>query len=89
MTTIPAALYSVATWDTERQAYTPQRGLSVPSFNMTLSQLRQAVRDLRKCGYTAHRTRGPEGDYDDNDHNVLIERTDGKCWKEIMRAWKR
>jgi hypothetical protein len=83
------ALYSVATWDTERQAYTPQRGLTVPSFNITLAQLRQAVRDLRQLGYTAHRTRGSDGSYDDNDLDVLIERTDGKCWKAIMRAWKR
>ena len=33
-------LYSVGTWDTDKQAYTPQRGLSVPSFNITLAQLR-------------------------------------------------
>lgn len=36
------ALYSVGTWDMDRQAYTPQYGLTVPSFNITLAQLRQA-----------------------------------------------
>lgn len=84
------ALYSVGTYDWERSAYTPQRGLTVPSFNITLTQLRHAIRDLRELGYTAHRKRNPGGDsHDDNDHDVLIERTDGMCWKEIMRNWKR
>lgn len=83
------ALYSVGTWDYDKQAYTPQRGLTVPSFNITLAQLRQAVRDLRKLGYSAHRFRDSDGDYDDNDWTVLIERTDGRCWKEIRKDWKR
>lgn len=82
-------LYSVSTWDTERQAYTPQRGLTVPSFNITLAQLRQAIRDLRRLGYSAHRFRDSDGNYDHNDWSVLIERTDGQCWKAIMRQWKR
>jgi len=82
-------LYSVGTWDTDKQAYTPQRGLSVPSFNCTLSQLRQAIRDLRKCGYLAHRVRDSEGSHDDNDPAVLIERTDGMHWKEIRKKWRR
>ena len=80
------ALYSVATWDTNRQAYTPQRGLTVPSFNITLTQLRQAVRDLRRLGYPAHRLKHLDGC---NDHDVLIERTDGECWRSIMRRWRR
>jgi hypothetical protein len=82
-------LYSVGTWDMERQAYTPQRGLSVPSFNITLAQLRQAVRELKRMGYGSYRLRGPDGSHDTNDPAVLIERTDGKCWKNIMREWKR
>ncbi len=40
--------YSVGTWDSEAQAYTPQVGVTVPSINITLAQLRQAVRDLRR-----------------------------------------
>lgn len=40
------ALYSVGTWDPLKQAYTPQRGLSVPSFNITLAQLRVALKEL-------------------------------------------
>jgi hypothetical protein len=89
------ALYSVATWDTNKQAYTPQCGLSVPSFNITLSQLRVALKELRQMGYTAHRVRhaiGTDGfeDYDhDSDPSVLVERTDGKHWKEIMKDWRR
>jgi hypothetical protein len=82
--------YSIGTWDTDRQAYTPQRGLSVPSFNCTLAQLRQAVRELRrKLGYSAHRFRDPDGDHEENDWCVLIERTDGKSWREIRKGWDR
>ena len=79
-------LYSVATYDCERSAYTPQRGLTVPSFNITLAQLRQAVRDLKSLGYSAHRLKHIDGC---NDPDVLIERTDGECWREVMRRWKR
>lgn len=87
-------LYSVGTWDEELQAYTPQIGMTVPAFNITIGQLRQAVRDLRRLGYTAHRKRDPSaGDealmYEDNDWAVLIERTDGKPEEKILRGWMR
>jgi len=81
--------YSIGTWDTFRQAYTPQRGLSVPSFNCTLAQLRIAIRELRRIGYSCHRRRDGEGTYDDNDWAVIIERTDGKPWRDVMREWRR
>lgn len=84
-----AVLYSVGTWDTDRQAYTPQRGLSVPAFNITLAQLRIAIRELRKKGYSVHRYRDEDGQHEDNDWAVLIERTDGKSWREIRRSWNR
>ena len=83
------ALYSVGTWDTNKQAYTPQRGLTVPSFNITLAQLRQAVRDLRRLGYGAYRVRDADGSHGTNDVDVLIERTDGACWKKIRKGWAR
>ena len=38
-------------------------------------------------GYTAHRRRDADGSYDDNDFLVLVERTDGMCWKEIRKSW--
>lgn len=82
-------LYSIGTWDERRQAYTPQRGLTVPSFNITKGQLRIAMKELRGMQYSCHRYRDENGRYDDNDWAVLIERTDGKHWKEIMRDWKR
>jgi len=82
-------LYSVATWDADRNSYTPQRGLSVHSFNITWRQLVIAVRELKQMGYTAHRVRDIDSNYDDNDWSVLIERTDGKCWKRIRRNWRR
>ncbi len=61
----------------------------MPSFNITLAQLRQAVRDLKRLGYEAYRVRDADGAHDTNDPAVLIKRTDGKCWKDIMREWKR
>jgi hypothetical protein len=83
------SLYSVGTWDTDKQSYTPQRGLTVPSFNLTWNQLVVAVRELKQLGYSAHRRRLPNGSHDDNDWTVLIERTDGKHWKKIMKSWRR
>jgi hypothetical protein len=87
------ARYSVGTWDTELQAYTPQVGLSVPSIGITWLQLLQAVRELKIFGYTAHRRRhvlsSGEFDHDDNDWAVLIERTDDMSEAEVMESWKR
>ena len=82
-------LYSVGTWDTDAQAYTPQLGLSLPSFNINRGQLRQAMKELRKMGYSVHRYRDSEGNHDENDWCVLIERTDGKSPAEILNNWKR
>jgi monomeric isocitrate dehydrogenase len=84
-----APLYSVGTWDARKEAYTPQAGLSVPAFNITLAQLRQAMRELREMGYSCHRYRDSNGNYENNDWAVLIERTDGECWKIIRRGWNR
>lgn len=81
------ALYSIGTWNPERSAFTPD-SLSVPSFNIARAQLVTAMRELRQLGYTCHRKRS-DGDYDDNDPSVIIERTDGKCWKDIRRGWNR
>lgn len=71
-------LYSIGTWDTDRQAYTPQEGLTVPCINVPLATMRQVVRELRSMGYSCHRVRGADGEHWENDWTVLIERTDGK-----------
>jgi len=68
--------YSIRTWDGEVQAYTPQDRLSLPWHGLTLWQLRAAMRELRCMGYRCHRRRSPDGDHDDNDSYVLIERSD-------------
>jgi hypothetical protein len=70
-------LYSVGTWDTESQAYTPQEGLTVPSQNVPLAGLLAVLRELKTFGYSCHRYRDPDGGHDDNDTSVLVERTDG------------
>lgn len=73
-----APLYSVGTWDTDLQAYTPQEGLSCESQNVPLWGLREVLRQLRTMGYSAHRYRDPSGDHSSNDYAVLVERTDGE-----------
>lgn len=83
-------LYSVGTWSTWRQAYTPQVGCSIyPQWNITHRQLRTVVRELRKMGYSAHRRRDSDGYHDDNDWSVLIERTDGEQIGDIRRSFRR
>ena len=85
-------LYSIGTWDTDAQAFTPQEG--VPAFNLTRKELVQSMRMLQNHGYSCHRFRGrdenhqPTGDVD-SDTFVLIERTDGMPESEILERWKR
>lgn len=68
--------YTVRTWDTDAQAYTPQAGLSLPWHGLSLWQLRVALWELRRMGYATHRYRDADGSHDDNDWCVLIERDD-------------
>jgi hypothetical protein len=81
--------YSVGTWDTEKQAYTPQDGLTVPCINVGWKTLLEIVRQLKNMGYSCHRLRDPNGGHDDNDWTVLIERTDGMTESEVLEGWKR
>lgn len=83
------AQYSVGTWDTDAQAYTPQVGLRVPSIGIDKGTLRTALKELRSRGYSAHRVRDSNGDYDDNDWCVLVERTDNMTEAEVLESWKR
>ncbi len=83
------AQYSVGTWDTEAQAFTPQIGLSVPSFNMTIHQLRTALKELRRMGYAAKRWRLTDGSHISGDDFTIVERTDGEAEAEIRERWKR
>jgi len=80
--------YSIGIWDVDVQSYVPFRG-SQPAFNVTLRQLRIAMRELRNMQYSVHRRRDADGTYDDNDPAILIERTDGKHWKKITSLWYR
>ncbi len=53
------ARYSVGTWCMDSQAYTPQIG--IPAFNLTISELRRALKDLRNIGYECRRLRESGG----------------------------
>lgn len=85
-------LYSIGTWDTEVQGFTPQT--DVPAFNLTRKQLVESIRMLQNNGYSCHRfrerdeNRQPTGEVD-SDCWVLIERTDGMNESEILERWKR
>lgn len=76
-------LYSIGTWDTELQAFTPQNGLTVASLNIDRGTLRKAMRELQAKGYSCHRSG------DDCDPSVNVERTDGKPEAEILKDWER
>lgn len=65
-------LYRILTWDACSQAFTPHDG--IPEYVRCFGGLRQAVRLLRKCGYTAHRRGHGRRD---NDYSVSIERVNG------------
>lgn len=77
-------LYSCGTWGTDLQAYTPQAGAG-PAINVTLWQLRAALKQLRRMGYECWR-RKHDGS---SDPSVLVERTDGKPEAEILKGWER
>jgi hypothetical protein len=80
--------YSVGTWDTDAQGFTPQVGCE-PWYNLTLGQQRAALRRLRSCGYSAHRYSTPMEHGYDSDMSVLVERTDGMSESEVLESWER
>ncbi len=84
--------YSIGTWDTEAQGFTPHPGLK--AFNLTRTELVEVMRELRGYGYTCHRIRerdqhGVHTDETDSDVLVLIERTDGMSEADILKQWER
>jgi len=84
--------YSIGTWDTEAQGFTPHPGLK--AFNLTRTELVEVMRELRGYGYTCHRIRkrdqhGVHTDETDSDVSVLIERTDGISEADILKQWER
>jgi hypothetical protein len=85
MTTAKQARYSVGTWDVALQSYTPQIGVH-KSFNLTLAELRVAIRILRKLGYSAHRRGNVNDGHEDNDWTVLIVRDDGTLEHEVLKS---
>jgi hypothetical protein len=89
----PEPLYSIGTRCPQRGAYTPHLdGPNRRPFNLTRKQLVAEMRYLQTKGYTCHRKRDPETGYDgsyDNDTEVLIERTDGMPWFDILMSWRR
>lgn len=82
-------LYSVGTWDTNAQAFTPQTGLTVPCVNVPWRTLLECMRQLRRMGYAADRYRDADGGHETNDPMVLVERTDGKPESVILDEWRR
>lgn len=83
------ARYSIGTWDTNKQAYTPQPECRTPCINVDIHGLRRHLRELRdEHGYGADRVRFDDGTHD-SDWSVLVERTDGESLDEILKTWER
>ncbi len=80
-------LYSIGTWDVDEHSYRPHPGMRC--INITRKQLVKVMRRLQKCGYTCHRYGNTRSDDRDSDTAVMIERTDGKKRKSILKDWKR
>lgn len=59
---MPKPLYEVLTWDTDRDRFTPQRGVRRGPY--TLFGLRKALRQLQGLGYPCNR----------QDPSVLVQR---------------
>jgi len=84
-----SAVYSIGTWDTDAQGFTPQLGLSRSPINCTWRDMLQICRELCQMGYSCHYRRDPNGEHSENDPMVLIERTDGMTLQEILKQWER
>jgi hypothetical protein len=69
--------YYVTTWDTDKQAFTPQKGVRKGPYS--LWGLRKAMRKLQDMGYPCHR----------GDNAVLIERDDGGIDDETIARWNK
>lgn len=82
-----APRYSIGTWDSDLQRYTPQIG--VPSIGLTRKQLVESMRMLQGMGYSCHRTGNMSQVVRDSDPSVLIERSDDLSSTERMTNWER
>lgn len=80
-------LYSVGTWDSEAQGFTPQEQFT-RCLNVPLWSVRRILRDLRRMGYGAYRFRCSNGQYE-SDPMIMVERTDGMTETEILEMWTR
>lgn len=70
--------YYVTTWDTDKQQFTPQKGVRKGPYS--LFGLRKALRALRGMGYSADRS----------DHAVLVERDYiGADWNSLIEEANR
>lgn len=82
-------LFSIGTWDGEKQGYTSQGGCQTPWMNVNKAGLRAHLKELKTMGYSCHRKRDESGEHDANDWTVLVERTDGASEAEILKSWER
>lgn len=84
-----APRYSIGTWDSEQQAYTPQTDDLNRWINVDWQGLLRALRELKnEWGEDPYRVRFADGSRD-SDWRTLVERTDGKTLPEILEQWQR
>ena len=78
---IGSGRYSIGTWDSEHECFTPQAECSTPWLNVDIHGLRRHLKELKACGYSCHRHQG------DSDPAVLVERTDGEPEVKVLERW--
>lgn len=71
--------YTVTTWDMDEESFTRQLGMIEPWENLTIWQLKAALKELRTMGYDCHYLRDKNGNHDANDFSVCVEWVNEPC----------
>lgn len=79
-------LYSIGTWDSDRECFSPHPHMKTPWLNVNIHGLRRHLKELKTKGYSCHRLRHNDNTVD-SDPAVLVERTDGSSEASIRNSW--
>lgn len=79
------ASYVVGVWDYQRESFVPITNLW---YGLNLSELRRALKLLRKAGCDADRRRTADGEHV-SDPLVLVERLNGRGPWQVRKDWRR
>ncbi len=79
-------LYSIGTWDSDREYFSPHPYMTTPWLNVDIHGLRRHLKELKSKGYSCHRVRHNDSTVD-SDPSVLVERTDGSSEASVRNCW--